>query len=367
MVRRSGRRQLIGYPYHSPGRIRLNVSVTKKTKRLTWTTGIILALLVVLMIPAPYYLYQPGDVEPLAPVITVENGHKSEKGNFYLTTVSTIKTSHLYYLIYGWFAPNTQIRKEKSVSGNLTEDEYDFLLKHMMTTSQQNAVTAGLRMAGEVVPVQNKGIFVTNVLPASTAKGKIAVGDIITEIDGKPMKKSEEVIAYLSAKRAGDQVDIVFFHDGNRKQMTFGLSVINDQGKVGLGIQPEDEYVIYPPRQVKIDTREIGGPSAGLMFSLEILNQMVPEDLTKGYQIAGTGTIDQDGNVGQIGGIRDKIVAAHEGKVDIFFCPADVQPSDDNTKDIMDEAKKRNYKIKIVPVRNMKDALDYLNTLPPKT
>ncbi|MGN7357568.1 SepM family pheromone-processing serine protease [Paenibacillus sp. SAF-054] len=343
------------------------MSLTKKTKKVAWSAGSVLVLLIVLMIPVPYYLYQPGDVEPLSPVITVENGHKSEKGNFYLTTVSTIKTSHLYYLIYGWLAPNTQIRKEKSVSGNLTESEYNFLLKHMMTTSQQNAVIAGLRMAGEVVPVQNKGIFVTNVLPASSAKGKIAVGDIITEIDGFPMKKSSEVIAYLSAKKAGDRVNIVFMHEGKRKEMTFELTVINDKGKVGLGIQPEDEYTIYPPRQVRIDTREIGGPSAGLMFSLEIFNQMVPEDLTKGYQIAGTGTIDQEGNVGQIGGIRDKIVAAHEGKVDIFFCPADVLPGDDNTKDIMDEANKRNYSITIVPVRNMKDALDYLKQLQPKS
>nr|WP_272915003.1 SepM family pheromone-processing serine protease [Paenibacillus dendrobii] len=328
--------------------------------------GIMVILLVILMIPVPYYLYQPGDVEPLSPVITVENGNKSEKGNFYLTTVTTIKTSHLYYLIYGWLAPNTQIRKQESVSGNLSADEYDFLLRHMMTTSQQNAVVAGLRAAGEVVPVQNKGVFVTNVLPMSKAKGEIAVGDVITEIDGQQMQKSSDVIAYLSAKRAGDTVDMIFLHEGKKQQHTFELTVINDQGKVGLGIQPEDEYVIHPPRKIKIDTSGIGGPSAGLMFSLEILNQVLPEDLTKGYQIAGTGTMDQEGNVGQIGGIRDKIVAAHEGKVDIFFCPADVQPGDSNAKDILDEAKKRNYKIKIIPVHTIQEALDFLNQLQPK-
>ncbi|WP_246073025.1 SepM family pheromone-processing serine protease [Paenibacillus dokdonensis] len=343
------------------------MSSTKKTKKYIWSAGIAVALLVVLMIPMPYYLYQPGDVEPLSPVITVENGHKSEQGNFYLTTVSTIKTSHLYYLIYGWFAPDTQIRKEKSVSGNLSEDEYDFLLRHMMTSSQQNAVIAGLRAAGEVVPVQNKGVFVTNVLPVSKAKGKISVGDIITEIDGKEMKKSADVIAYLSAKKAGESVNMVYLHEGKRQEQSFELTVINDQGKVGLGIQPEDEFDILPPRQVKINTRDIGGPSAGLMFSLEILNQVLPEDLTKGYQIAGTGTIDQEGNVGQIGGIRDKIVAAHDGKVDIFFCPADVQPGDTNAKDIMDEAKKRNYSIQIVPVRNNQEALHYLKQLQPKS
>jgi len=342
------------------------VSSTKKTKRYIWSAGIAVVLLVVLMIPMPYYLYQPGDVEPLSPVITVENGHKSEQGNFYLTTVSTIKTSHLYYLIYGWFAPNTQIRKEQSVSGNLSEDEYDFLLRHMMTSSQQNAVIAGLRAAGEVVPVQNKGVFVTNVLPVSKAKGIISVGDIITEIDGKEMQKSADVIAYLSAKKAGETVNMVYLHEGKRQEQSFELTVINDQGKVGLGIQPEDEFDIHPPRQVTINTRDIGGPSAGLMFSLEILNQVLPEDLTKGYQIAGTGTIDQEGNVGQIGGIRDKIVAAHEGKVDIFFCPADVQPGDTNAKDIMDEAKKRNYSIRIVPVRNVQEALHYLKQLQPK-
>lgn len=341
-------------------------SITRNTKKYFWTFGIVLILLIVLLLPAPYYLYQPGDVEPLSPIITVENGIKSEKGNFYLTTVTSIKVSHLYYLIYGYFAPNTEIRKQKSVSGNLTEKEYAFLLKHMMTTSQQNAIISGLRASGEAVPVQNKGVFVTNVLPISEAKGKIAVGDIITEIDGRHMLDSAGVISYLSSKKAGETIDMTYLHNGEAHKARFGLVVLNGNGQVGLGIQPEDEFTIHPPRNVLIDTRNIGGPSAGLMFSLEILNQTAPGDLTKGYQIAGTGTIDHDGKVGQIGGIRDKIIAAHEGNVDIFFCPADVNPGETNTKDIMDEAKKRHYTIKIIPVKTIQEAIDYLQKLQPK-
>ncbi|WP_459954172.1 SepM family pheromone-processing serine protease [Paenibacillus pini] len=334
-------------------------------RKYIWGASVFLIFMIVMLIPLPYYLYQPGDVNPLSPIVSVEGGHKSEKGNFYLTTVASIKVSHLYYLLYA-LSPDTEIRKEKSVKGDLTQKEYNFMLNHMMTKSQQNAIVSGLRGAGEKVPVQNKGVFITNILPISQAKGKLSIGDIITEVDGHKMEKSTDVIAYLSSKKAGESVRLTYEHEGKIHKDTFQLVVINKSGQVGLGINPEDEYIIKPSRNVNMDTKDIGGPSAGLMFSLEILNQIVPGDLTKGYEIAGTGTIDQNGNVGQIGGIRDKIIAAHHGKIDIFFCPADINPGDMNTKDILDEAKKKGYNIRIIPVKTMQEALDFLKALPSK-
>lgn len=117
---------------------------------------------------------------------------------------------------------------------------------------------------------------------------------------------------------------------------------------------------------MKINAADIGGPSAGLMFSLEVYNQSVQGDLTKGYEIAGTGTIDMDGNVGQIGGIREKITAVNKAGMDIFFCPADINATDTNEKDVLDEAKKHGYTVKIVPVKTLQEAINYLEKLPPK-
>ncbi|MDN5312485.1 MAG: Lon-like protease, partial [Thermoanaerobacteraceae bacterium] len=109
------------------------------------------------------------------------------------------------------------------------------------------------------------------------------------------------------------------------------------------------------PLNIKIDTGEIGGPSAGSMFALEILNQLSPEDLTKGKKIAGTGTISLNGDIGEIGGIQQKVVAAHRDGAEIFFAP------EKNAKDAMEAAKKLG--IKVVSVKKLDDILDYLSKL----
>lgn len=330
--------------------------------------GICLLILISMFIPTPYYLYQPGSVEELSSKVTVEDGHKSHNGKLYLTTILSIKANNIYYLLYGYFAPHTEIKKEEEVKGDLTENEYDQLLKHMMKTSQENAMVSGLKAAGEPVSIKPKGVFIGNIVSTSKAKGVLEVGDIITSIDGHPVKNTEDFRAYLKNKKTkGDTVTIQSLHNGKIKTNKIGLIQLDAKTKtVGLGIYPEDEISVNTDRKITFHTEDIGGPSAGLMFSLEILSQILPEDLKKGYKIAGTGTMDLNGNVGQIGGIRDKIVAAHKKGVDIFFCPADITSDDTNEKDVKDETKKLGYNIKIVPVKTLKDAENYLNSLKPK-
>src|SRR5690606_8186250 len=121
----------------------------------------ICALLIIsLFIPTPYYIFQPGSVEELESKVTVEGGEKSAAGNLYLTTVFSLKASNIYYLAYGYFAPHSDIRKVDEVRGEMTDEEYSKLLDHMMTLSQQYALVAGLRAAGDQVDVQTNGIFV---------------------------------------------------------------------------------------------------------------------------------------------------------------------------------------------------------------
>ncbi|HBI05097.1 MAG TPA: peptidase, partial [Paenibacillaceae bacterium] len=116
---------------------------------------------------------------------------------------------------------------------------------------------------------------------------------------------------------------------------------------------------------------KIGGPSAGLMFTLEIMNQVSKTDLTKGYRIAGTGEMLPDGTVGRIGGIEHKIIAAAEEGVDIFFAPNDHLPlgvkNRTNYEEAVETAKKINTNMKIVPVSTVDDAIKYLETLQPKS
>jgi PDZ domain-containing protein len=329
------------------------------------------------LIPTPYYLYQPGTAEELAPKVTVEGGEKDEKGNLMLTTVLSIHATNIYYLAYGYFAPNTELRKEEEVKGNLSDDEYDRLLKHMMEASQQNAVIAGFKAAGQAVDMSYNGVFVRSITEGSKAAGILQVGDVITEVDGHSVTKSDEMIKYLNEnKQVGDPVNLKFTRytkdKPEQKEASIPLMDLSDPTnpksarRVGLGVVPENEMKIKPPQDVQIHAEDIGGPSAGTMFSLEIYSQLTQGDLTKGYKIAGTGTIDAEGKVGQIGGIEHKIVAADKAGAEIFFAPADVEPDDANTKAAEEQAKKIGTKMKVVSIKTMQDAVDYLHGLPEK-
>ncbi|MBL0388847.1 PDZ domain-containing protein [Tumebacillus sp. ITR2] len=351
--------------------------------RRYWTrkniTGALITVVVAasFLIPTPYYLNQPGTAEVLAPKVTVQGGAKDEKGNLMLTTVLSMQATNIYYLAYGYIWPNTEIKKEEDVRGNMSDNEYDRLLKHMMDSSQQCAVISGFHAAGLAVDITYDGVFVRSIVENSKAAGFLQVGDVITEVDGHAVVKSDDLIKYINtSKKPGDVVNVKFtrFKDDKQEQKEANIPLMdltdpkdpNAQKRVGFGVYPENEMKIKPPQDVQIHAEDIGGPSAGLMFSLEIYSQLTEGDLTKGYKIAGTGTIDIDGHVGQIGGIQHKIVAADKAGAEIFFAPADLTSDDSNTQVAKQEAEKIGSKMKIVSVKTLQDALDYLHSLPDK-
>lgn len=144
---------------------------------------------------------------------------------------------------------------------------------------------------------------------------------------------------------------------------------------MGIGIQPEEQIQLETDPKVNIKTEEIGGPSAGLMFTLELMNRLLDVDLTKGYNIAGTGEMLEDGSVGRIGGIDFKVIAADNQDIEIFFAPDDELPAEvkkknpqllSNYEEAKATAEKIGTKMKIVPVKTVDDALVYLEKLEAK-
>ncbi|WP_226527669.1 SepM family pheromone-processing serine protease [Metabacillus niabensis] len=328
---------------------------------------ILLVLVIIALIPTPYYLYQPGPMEELAPIIKVENGYENEVGSFHLTTVLQIKANP-YLLVYGLIAPNTDVMEEESVKGDLSDAEYNRLLDFMMKDSQQNALVAAFRAADEEVTIDYKGIFVRSIVADSPAKDILKVGDIITTVDGNKIVEAPEFIDYIQQnKKIGDRAALTILRGNKELEKTVDIIMLDESsGKVGIGIAPEEEFTATIPKTVSITSEDIGGPSAGLMFSLEILNQLTADDLTKGYKIAGTGTIDHNGNVGQIGGITHKVIAAEEEGADIFFAPKDLTELDLNEKDAIAQAEDNGYNVKIVPVGTLSEAVEYLKRLEEK-
>ncbi|MWC27025.1 SepM family pheromone-processing serine protease [Paenibacillus sp. MMS18-CY102] len=332
-------------------------------KRLTrWAIALVALYAILFLLPMPYYLYQPGTVEPLSAAVSVADGKKDSKGTFNLTTVLSVRANNVATVLYGLFAKDTELRKASDVKGNLSDAEYMRVLDHMWSSSQQTSVAAAMGEAGLTVEPTVTGQFLRMLQPGSDAQGVLEIGDVLIKVDDLAVKELSAVIDYLgSSKKVGDTVTLTYLRDGEQHAGQVKLIGIDGSNQPGIGAVFEPEYAISSSRSITFAESEIGGPSAGLMFSLEILDQLLPEDLTHGLKIAGTGTIDLNGRVGQIGGMRDKIVAAHKAGVDLFFCPKDTDASSTNAQDAIDEASKRGYTLRIVPVATLKEAVDYLH------
>jgi PDZ domain-containing protein len=230
-----------------------------------------------------------------------------------------------------------------------------------------NAIEVAYQKAGLPVHYKYNGIYVLNVLPDMPANGKLQAGDRVFKVDGKQFSTSEKFISYIAEKKAGDEISLTFSRNKQTKNVKLKVQPFKeDPKKVGVGISLVDDKKIIVNPHVKVKTDEIGGPSAGLMFSLEIYNQLTKEDLTKGYQIAGTGTISPDGTVGPIGGIEQKIIAADKAGAEIFFAPNEKGIKHSNYNDAIKTAREIDTKMKIVPVDSFDEAVKYLEKLPAK-
>lgn len=313
----------------------------------------------------PYYVTRPGMAMELDTVIDVENGTDAD-GKFMLTTVRMGKANLITYSIakmnkYYEIFTLDQIRYE-----NEDDEEYRVRQSYLMESSQENALQVAFERANKHVEVKYNGIFVLGIIDGSPAENILKPGDRIISVDGNKFERSSDFTNYIQSKQEGDAVQLKIIRDGDELTKEITLKMIEQIGKVGVGISlVEDKEVITEP-DVSIDTEDIGGPSAGLMFSLEIYNQLVEEDITKGYLIAGTGTIDPEGKVGPIGGVEQKIVAAHKSGAEIFFAPNENGKKDSDYERAVLTAKDIKTDMVIVPVDTFDDALNYLKSLEEK-
>lgn len=328
--------------------------------------GIVLAV-VLNFITLPFYVTRPGDAQELRPLVSVEGGYEDE-GSFMLTTVKMGKANIFTYALakiseYQNIFPINQIRSEDE-----SDEEYSYRQLHMMESSKETAIKIAYEKAGKEVELISKGVYVFSVKEGLAAEGKLQIGDRITHIDGEPTATAEKLMEKVGEKSIGDEIILTF--DRNQKEDT--ISIIlgqhpEDPDRAGLGISLLTDYEITMDPPITINTAQIGGPSAGLMFSLEIYNQLLEEDIAKGYQIAGTGAINENGEVQRIGGIAQKIVAADKSGVDIFFAPNEKGAEGSNYQEALIAAEDIKTSMKIVPVDTFEDAIEYLDQLDPKS
>lgn len=186
-----------------------------------------------------------------------------------------------------------------------------------MEGSQEEATAVALRAIGKQVPTH---VAIAGITDASKAKGVLEVGDRLDRIDGVEITSTQAVRDVLQKKKPGDTVSMTVTRKG--KEQTLEVPTVAGQGgRTALGVLLGLDHDF--PAKVTIDAGAIGGPSAGLMFSLGIYDKLTPGPLAGGRQIAGTGTIDDEGVVGPIGGIRQKLAGARSDGAEYFLAPAD--------------------------------------------
>lgn len=311
----------------------------------------------------PFYVSKPGMAKELEPIIEVSGGDEA-KGSFMLTTVRMGRANIYSYMMAKWskyqeLYPEASIRSEDE-----TDEEYNIRQLHLMDGSKNNAIKIAYEKAGKEVEYEYLGVYVLDVLKGMPAAKELKAGDQIIQVDDVKFKSAQEFMDYINEKKAGDEVKIVYKREETEKTAVLSLQPFeNDPNRVGIGISLDDNRRVNTKPAIAIDSEHIGGPSAGLMFSLEIYNQLTKGDLTSGYDIAGTGTMSDDGTVGPIGGIQQKIVAADKSGAEIFFAPNENGAAGSNYEDALIAAKDIDTDMKIVPVDNFEDAVAYLTKL----
>jgi Lon-like protease len=340
-----------------------------RRRLLSWSNFSIILLVVVLivaaleLIPANDYLLLPGEARSVEPMISVQ-GHPNVhfKGDLMMTDVSLYKVDHLLEEIYGRVNPQGDLEPAQNVTGGLSDRQYQQLNVGLMTDSIDEAKAAALRVASNYkLRFSANGPLVVFLLPGLPASKFLRVGDHIRAINGHRVRIVADVSRLIKNLRPGQTASIVVNRHGKLRSRTLTTvpSTNGTPAKHGktaiIGVQVQDQIVF--PLRITINAGNIAGPSAGLMFSLGIIQRVENRDLAHGCKVAGTGTIDFNGNVGAIGGAKQKIIAAQNAGAKYFLVP-DVA---DNTG----PARENRGSVTVVPVRTLRQALRFLDHLKP--
>ncbi|MET3644208.1 SepM family pheromone-processing serine protease [Streptococcus gallinaceus] len=341
----------------------------KRNKVLLFTSiGIATVLLwVAFIFPLPYYVESPGGASDIRSVLTVKDKEDSAKGSYNFVYVQ-VKKATAVQLLMAYFDKNSDIYTEKEMTGGSNSEDYYRISQFYMETSQNMAKYQALKLAGEEASMDFFGVYVLNVADNSTFKSVLNIADTVTGVNGKTFKSSKELIQYVGSLKIGDEVSVQYVSQ-DQKLSANGKIIKLENGKNGIGIGLVDHTEVKSKTPIQFETGNIGGPSAGLMFTLAIYTQLANPDLRAGRTIAGTGTIEQDGSVGDIGGADKKVLSAAKAGASIFFVPNNpvekevrkVKPNaKTNYEEALEAVKENKLDIKVVPVKTVQNAIDYL-------
>ncbi len=302
----------------------------------------------------PYIIYRSGGVIDLKDRLEIDKDFE-QKGSLSMSYVTAMKGT-LPFILLSYVIPDWDLMPLDEITN---EKDYDKVIeagKVYLNEGIDNAKMAAFSLSDYDVTITktiNSVLFISD-----KAKTDILIGDEILSVDGKSIDSLDDLKEYINTLKEKDKVTIKVKH--NDKEYSRYAYVYyeeeDDSLKIGIAFKPYYEYETEIPVNIKMKNNE-SGSSGGLMMALQIYNALTEEDITKGYKIAGTGSINSDGTVEEIGGIKYKVLGASKKGIEIFLCPKA------NYKEAMDIKKKRDLDIEIVKVNTLVDAINYLNNL----
>lgn len=313
-----------------------------------------LVLIVALFtVELPYVIYVPGGIVELNDRIEVENGYEA-KGTLNMSYVSLLK-GKIPLLAVSFLMKDWDVESSKKIT---TEDQsVDELLeleRLYMASSIDNATIVAYQNALKELTITDE---VKNIVYITKeAETDLKIYDKVLSIEGKDVETIDELKEIVNSKNEGDYVKILVDRNGKKIETNSKIYNTDDGLKVGVVFLTTYEYETNPKIEVKTKASE-SGSSGGLMLSLAIYNNLVEEDITHGLKIVGTGTIDINGNVGEIDGVKYKILGAVKNKADLFLCP------EENYEEAMDVKEKYDLDLRIEKVKTFNEAIEFLKTL----
>lgn len=299
-------------------------------RRRWWIIGAVVLLLIGvvaagLLVRLPYYALEPGTVRPTEDSITVSGAESfASDGKIEFTTVAIHQITP-FDAVAAWFDDDVVVLAEEELLGPRTAEENRQFNIQLMDTSKLDAVRVALVKLGYDVPITVTGQTVVDVTAGTPADGVLELGDVIVSVDGASILEMADLNDALAPTRPGDEVVLGIERDGTDGAIDVPLVLgkrpdEREQGFIGVNLSPRDLSYDFP-FQVEIDSGNIGGPSAGLAFTLSVLDVLTPGELTGGDRVAVTGTILGDGTVGPVGGVEQKAAAVRAAGIKLFLVP----------------------------------------------
>lgn len=337
------------------------------SRRRRWLTsfGFFFAVLIItlgLVLRLPYYVVSPGASRPTESLISV-NGAQTyvNEGEVDFLTVS-LRRATPFEALAAWVNPDLDLASREDILGKQSPDQNRDLNLRMMSQSKDAAQYQALTRLGYPIESIGTGAVVAAVVESGPSANMLVPGDVIVRANGQRISFNQQLINVISATAPGATITLgVEPYDSTldsalpprEVQVVLGARE-GDSTKGFLGVTTVTRDLSFTfPVEVTIDSGRVGGPSAGLAFTLGILDVMTPDSLTGGLKVSATGTIALDGSVGPIGGIHQKVMASRRAGVDLMLVPG---------REI-DEARKYAGDLRVEPVESLTQALEVLTTV----